>query len=50
MDTMKETVQPGRREDNMFPPSTLIQIHLKRMKRRERINTSSKTEACQQIR
>jgi hypothetical protein len=45
MDTMQETVQPGRREDNMLPPLTLIQTHLKRMKRRERRSTSSKTKA-----
>jgi len=42
MDTLQETVQPGRREDNMLPPLTLIQIHLKRVKRRERRSTSSK--------
>jgi hypothetical protein len=42
MDTMLETVQPGRREDNILLPLTLIQIHLKRMKRRERRSTSSK--------
>jgi hypothetical protein len=42
MDTMQEVVQPGRREDNMLLPLKLIQIHLKRMKRRERISTSSK--------
>jgi hypothetical protein len=36
MDTMQEIVQPGRREDNMLLPLTLIQIHLKRMKIRER--------------
>ena len=45
MDTMQETVQPRRREDNMLPPLTLIQNHLKRMKRRERRSTSSKTKA-----
>jgi hypothetical protein len=45
MDTMQEIVQPGRREDNMRPPLTLIQTHLKRMKRRERRSTSSKTKA-----
>jgi hypothetical protein len=44
MDTMQETVQPGRREDNMLPPLTLIQTHLKRMKKRERKSTSSKTK------
>jgi hypothetical protein len=44
METMKETVQPGRREDNMLPPLTLIQTHLKRMKRRERRSTFSKTK------
>jgi hypothetical protein len=42
MDTLQETVQPGRREDNMLPPLRLIQIHLKRVKIRERRNTSSK--------
>jgi hypothetical protein len=42
MDTMQETVQPERREDNMLLPLTLIQIHLKRMKIRERRSTSSK--------
>jgi hypothetical protein len=42
MDTLKEIVQPGRREDNMLPPLTLIQIHLKRVKRRERKSTYSK--------
>jgi hypothetical protein len=36
MDTMQETVQPRRREGNMLLPLTLIQIHLKRMKIRER--------------
>jgi hypothetical protein len=45
MDTMQETVQPGRREDNMLPPLTLIQTHLKRMKKGERRSTSSKTKA-----
>jgi hypothetical protein len=45
MDTMQETVQLGRREDNMLPQLTLIQTHLKRMKRRERRSTSSKTKA-----
>jgi hypothetical protein len=34
-----------RREDNMLPSLTLIQTHLKRMKRRERRITSSKTKA-----
>jgi hypothetical protein len=29
MDTLQEIVQPGRREDNMLPLLTLIQIHLK---------------------
>jgi hypothetical protein len=42
MDTMQETVQTGRREDNMILPLTLIQIHLKIMKIRERRSTSSK--------
>jgi hypothetical protein len=42
MGTMQEIVQPGRREDNMLLPLTLIQIHLKRMKIRERRSTSSK--------
>jgi hypothetical protein len=42
MDTMQEIVQLGRREDNMLLPPTLIQIHLKRMKRRERKSTFSK--------
>jgi hypothetical protein len=42
MDTMRETVQLGRREDNMLPPLTLIQTHLKIMKKRERKITSSK--------
>jgi hypothetical protein len=42
MGTMQEIVQPGRKEDNMLPPLTLIQTHLKRMKIRERRSTSSK--------
>jgi hypothetical protein len=42
MGTMQEIVQPGRREDNMLISLTLIQIHLKRMKKRERRSTSSK--------
>ena len=42
MDTMQETVQLGKREDNMLPPLTLIQTHLKRIKKRERRSTSSK--------
>jgi hypothetical protein len=29
MDTLQEIVQPGRKEDNMLPLLTLIQIHLK---------------------
>jgi hypothetical protein len=45
MDTLQETAQPGRKEDNMLPPLTLIQTHLKRMKRRERRSTSSKIKA-----
>jgi hypothetical protein len=45
MDTMQETIQPRRREDNMLPPLTMIQTHLKRMKKRERRSTSSKTKA-----
>jgi hypothetical protein len=45
MDTMQETVQLGRREDNMLPLLTLIQTQLKRMKKRERRSTSSKTKA-----
>jgi hypothetical protein len=45
MDTMQETVQLGRREDNMLPLLTLIHTYLKRMKRRERRSTSSKTKA-----
>jgi hypothetical protein len=44
MDTMQETVQPGRREDNMILPLTLIQIYLKRMEIRERRSTSSKAK------
>jgi hypothetical protein len=41
MDTMREIVLPERKEDNMLPPLTLIQTHLKRMKTREmRINSS----------
>jgi hypothetical protein len=43
MGTMQEIVQPGRKEDNMLPPLTLIQTHPKRMKIRERRSTSSKT-------
>jgi hypothetical protein len=39
MGTMQEIVQPGRREDNMLLPLTLIQIHLKIMKIRERSNS-----------
>jgi hypothetical protein len=42
MDTLQENVQPGRREDNMLPLLTLIQIHLKRVKKRERRNISYK--------
>jgi hypothetical protein len=42
MGTIKEIVHPGRKEDNMLPSLTLIQIHPKRMKIRERIITSSK--------
>jgi hypothetical protein len=42
---MQEIVQPGRKEDNMLPPLTLIQIHLKRMKIREMRITSSKPNA-----
>jgi hypothetical protein len=44
MDTMKETVQPTRREDNMLPPLALIQTHLKILKKRDRKSTSSKTK------
>jgi hypothetical protein len=44
MDTMQEIVQPGRREDNMLLPLTLIQIHLKRMKIRERRSSSSRNK------
>jgi hypothetical protein len=42
MGTMQEIFQPRRREDNMLLSLTLIQIHLKRMKMRERISTSYK--------
>jgi hypothetical protein len=42
MDTMQETIQPGRRENNMILSLTLIYIHLKRIKIRERRSTSSK--------
>jgi hypothetical protein len=42
MDTLQETVQPRRREYNMLAPLKLTQIHLKRVKRRERKNISSK--------
>jgi hypothetical protein len=42
MGTMQEIVQLGRKEDNMLPPLTLIQTHLKRMKIIERRSTSSK--------
>jgi hypothetical protein len=43
MDTMQEIVQPGRKEDNMPPPLTLNQTHLKKMKIREMRSISSKT-------
>jgi hypothetical protein len=43
MGTMQEIVQPGRKEDNMFPLLTLIQTHPKRMKIREMKSISSKT-------
>jgi hypothetical protein len=42
MDTMQEIVRPGRKEDNMLPPLTLIQTHLKRMNIRDMRITSSK--------
>jgi hypothetical protein len=32
MDTLREIALPKRKEDNMLPPLTLIQTHLKRMK------------------
>jgi hypothetical protein len=44
MGTMQEIVQPGRREDNMLLPLTLIQIHLKRMNIRESRSTYSKNK------
>jgi hypothetical protein len=43
MGTMQEIVQPGRKEENMLPPLTLIQTHPKRMKIREMRSISSKT-------
>jgi hypothetical protein len=43
MGTMQEIVQPGRKEDNMLSPLTLIQTHPKRMKIREMRSISSKT-------
>jgi hypothetical protein len=46
MDTMQETVQLGRRENNMFLPPTLIQINLKRMKTRERRSTCDHWTCC----
>jgi hypothetical protein len=45
MDTMREIVLLERKEDNMLPPLTLIQTHLKRMKTREMRITSSKPNA-----
>jgi hypothetical protein len=42
MDTMQEIVQLGIRDDNMLLSLTLIQIHLTRIKIRERRSTSSK--------
>jgi hypothetical protein len=44
MGTMQEIFQPGRKEDNMLPPLTLIETHPKRMKIRERRSTSSKEQ------
>jgi hypothetical protein len=42
MGTMQEIVQPRRREENMLLLLTLIHIHLKRIKIRERRSTYSK--------
>jgi hypothetical protein len=39
MDTLREIVLLERKEDNMLPPLTLIQTHLKRMKTREMKST-----------
>jgi hypothetical protein len=39
---MQEIVQLGRKEDNMPPPMTMIQIHLKRMNIRDMRITYSK--------
>ena len=53
MGNMQEIVQPGRTKANMLVPLTLILIHLKRMKIRERRSTSSKpnitTNPCKSI-
>jgi hypothetical protein len=41
MDILLNIVQPGRRENNMPPLPTLIQIHLKKMKKGEMISIFS---------
>jgi hypothetical protein len=47
MDTLLNIVQPERRENNMPPPSTLIQIHLKKVKRGETRSTFSRRTLLQ---
>jgi hypothetical protein len=47
MDTLLKIVQPERRENNMPPLLTLIQIHLKKVKKGETRSTFSKRTLLQ---
>ena len=47
MDTLLKIVQPERREKNMPPLLTLIQIHLKKVKRGKTSSTSSRRTLLQ---